>query len=85
MCTRGDSGSLEAPTSGEQLTQCSQSFPKKARCAWKRLAVERKIADSQAGKAFLLDSVWWRRPGHKRAVCAMSLGSSYSVDEGRLQ
>jgi hypothetical protein len=51
---------------------------------WERLCgaavgVARKIANTQADRAFLLDSVWWRfRAAHKRAVCAMSLRSSYS-------
>jgi hypothetical protein len=43
------------------------------------MAFARKIADTQADRAFLLGSVWWRsRAAHKRAVCAMSLRSSYS-------
>ena len=55
MHTRGDSGSLEAPTSGEQYSQSfSQKGPVRVEEACGPEGVERKIADRQAGKALCL-------------------------------
>jgi hypothetical protein len=47
MYTRGDSSSLEAPTSGEQYSQsCPQKGPVRVEEACGPEGVERKIADS---------------------------------------